>query len=179
MGVGESRPSTGSGRAEGVGEPGGPAPSRDPAAAARELLRRERVGVLSTLSVRLGGAPLGAVVPYGLSPRGAPTLLLSPLAQHARNLSADPRASLLVSESAVTRRDPRSAARVLVVGRVVPVPPADEAAVREGYLAMHPEARELMGLDLRFHQLEPVEVTYVGGLAQAAALPGAVLGEAT
>jgi heme iron utilization protein len=161
---------------ERAGEPGAP---RDPGAAACELLRRERVGVLSTLSVRLGGAPLGALTPYGLSPRGAPILLLSPLAQHARNVGADPRASLLVSDAAALARDPRRAARVVVVGRVVPVGRTEEAAVREAYLAMHPDARELLGLDFRFYQLEPVEVMYVGGLAQAAFLPGSVLGETT
>ncbi len=156
---------------------GAPDAPRDPAAAVRELLRRERVGVLSTLSVRLGGAPLGAIAPYGLSARGAPTLFLSPLAQHTRNVHADPRASLLVADSAALARDPRRAPRAIVVGRVVPVPAADEAAVRERYLGMHPEARELLGLDFRFYQLEPVEVLYVGGLAQAAFLPGSVLGE--
>lgn len=155
--------------------PGAP---RDPAAAVRELLRRERVGVLSTLSVRLGGAPFGSLAPYGLSARGTPTLLLSALAQHTRNLNADPRASLLVADSAALARDPRRAPRVIVVGRVVRVAAGDEPAVREAYLAMHPEARELLGLDFGFHQLEPVEVLYVGGLAQAAFLPGSVLGEA-
>ncbi len=156
--------------------PGAPG---DPAAAVRELLRRERVAVLSTLSVRLGGAPLGAIAPYGLSPRGLPTLLLSPLAQHTRNVRADPRASLLVADSAALARDPRRAPRAVVAGRVVPVAAAEEAAVREGYLGTHPDARELVGLGFRFYQLEPVEVLYVGGLAQATFLPGSVLGEPT
>ncbi len=159
---------------ERAGEPGAP---RDPAAAACELLRRERVGVLSTLSVRLGGAPLGSVAPYAVSPRGAPTLLLSPLAQHTRNVSADPRASLLVADSATLARDPRRAARLVVVGRVVRVEQGELAAVRDGYLAAHPDARELLGLDFRFYQLDPVEVVYVGSLAQAVTLPASVLGE--
>jgi len=150
---------------------------RDPARAARALLRRERVGVLSTLSVRHGGAPFGSLAPYALSAGGAPTLLLSALAQHTRNVTADPRASLLVSDSAALARDPRRAPRVIVVGRVVPVAPADEAAVRERYLAWHPAARELLALDFRFHALVPVEVMYVGGLAQASFLPADVLGE--
>jgi putative heme iron utilization protein len=151
--------------------------SRDPAAAARELLRRERVGVLSTVSVRHGGAPFGSLAPYGLSARGAPTLLLSALAQHTRNVSADPRASLFVADAAALARDPRRAPRVVVVGRVLPVAAAEEAGVRERYLAWHPAARELLALDFRFHELAPVEVMYVGGLAQAAFLPAEVLGE--
>jgi heme iron utilization protein len=157
--------------------PGGGDAPRDPGTAARELLRRERVGVLSTLSVRHGGAPFGALAPYGLSARGIPTLLLSALAQHTRNVKADSRASLLVADSAALARDPRRAARIIVVGKVVPVSPADEPVVRERYLASHPEAKELLALDFRFFQLEPAEVLYVGGLAQASFLPGEVLGE--
>lgn len=148
---------------------------RDPASAARELLRRERVGIISTLSVRHGGAPFGALAPYGLSSRGHPTLLISALAQHTRNVKADPRASLLVADSAALARDPRRAARVIVVGKVLPVPPAEEPDVRERYLALHPEAKDLLALDFRFYQLEPAEVLYVGGLAQAAFLSGDVL----
>jgi len=151
--------------------------SRDPAAAARALIRRERVGVLSTLSVRLGGAPFGSLAPYGLSAGGTPLLLLSALAQHTRNVIADPRASLLVADSATLAADPRRAPRVIVVGRVVAVEAADEPAVRDRYLAVHPDARELLALGFRFYRLEPAEVVYVGGLAQAAFLPPGVLGD--
>jgi putative heme iron utilization protein len=104
-------------------------------------------------------------------------LLLSALAQHTRNVIADPRASLLVADSAAQASDPPRAARVIVAGRVVRVAEADAPAVRDRYLASHPEARELLALDFRFYQLDPAEVLYVGGLAQAAFLPASVLGE--
>ncbi len=151
--------------------------SRDPAAAARELLRRERVGVLSTLSVRHGGAPFGSLAPYALSPRGAPTLLLSELAQHTRNVQSDPRASLLVADAAALARDPRRTPRVIVVGQILRVGPEEEQAVRERYLSWHPSARELLALDFRFHELLASEVMYVGGLAQASFLAPEALSE--
>ena len=162
---------------EGERTDGQPGAVRDPAAAARELLRRERVGVMSTLSVRHGGSPFGSLAPYALSAAGLPTLLLSPLAQHTRNVRADARASLLVADSAMLARDPRRAARGILVGRVVPAESTDLVDVRDRYLAWYPDARELIALGFGFFQLEPGEVLYVGGLAQTAFLPpSAVLG---
>ena len=90
--------------------------------------------------------------PDGLSARGLPTLLISALAQHTRNVKADPRASLLVADSAALARDPRRAARVIVVGKVLPVPPLEEPDVRERYLALHRKAKDLLALDFRFFQ---------------------------
>lgn len=145
------------------------------AAAARALLRKERVGVLSTLSLRHPGWPYGTLVPYALSARGEPLLLLSALAQHAQNLAADPRASLLVYDGAAAAEDPRTAARVTLVGRVTPVEGAAEADARERYLAWHGSARGLLQLDFALYTLEVEEVQLVGGFAAAAFFPGVAL----
>ena len=73
---------------------------KDPAAAARRLLRAERQGALATLSLHKEGWPFVSVAPYAVSARGEPLLLLSALAQHTKNALADSRSSLLVQESA-------------------------------------------------------------------------------
>ena len=44
------------------------------------------------------GYPFGSVVSYGLDESGEPLFVISQLAEHTRNLGADPRASLLVTE---------------------------------------------------------------------------------
>ena len=54
--------------------------------------------MLSTTSVHRPGYPYGSVTPYALSADGAPLLLLSRLAAHTRNLTADPRAGLFVGD---------------------------------------------------------------------------------
>ena len=92
----------------------------DPAAAARRLLRAEPHGALATLSLHKKGWPFGSVAPYALSARGEPLLLLSALAQHTKNALADPRASLLVQESAglAPGADTQAHARVTVLGRI-------------------------------------------------------------
>lgn len=54
-------------------------------------------GVLSTHSQAHPGYPFGSVVPYCLDNVGFPLLLLSHLAQHTRNLMAEPRCALTLA----------------------------------------------------------------------------------
>jgi putative heme iron utilization protein len=68
--------------------------------AARRYLRQNHAGVLAALSKRLGAYPFGSVVPFVLEHGARPAILVSRLAEHARNLAADPRASLLDHEEA-------------------------------------------------------------------------------
>ena len=146
--------------------------ARGGASLARELLAKEGVAVLATLSTRHGGAPFTSLVPFAVSARGQPLLLLSALAQHTRNLEGDPRASLLVHDAAAAAEDPRTAARLALVGRVHRVPAPDEPEARSRYLARHPEARGLLALDFALHELSIEEAQLVGGFAAAGWLPG-------
>jgi hypothetical protein len=146
--------------------------SQGGAALARELLERQRVGVLATISVRYGGVPFTSLAPFALSARGEPLLLLSALAQHTRNLEADGRASLFVHDAAAAAEDPRTAPRLTLVGRVRRVAPADEADARARYLARHPEARGLFGLDFGLFELSVDEGHLVGGFAAAGRIAG-------
>ncbi len=145
------------------------------AGAARALLRKERVGVLSTVSLRYPGWPYGTLVPYALSARGEPLLLLSGLAQHTQNLDGDPRASLLVFDGAAAAQDPRTAPRLTLVGRVERVDATGERDARDRYLAWHGSARGLLQLDFSLYVLEVDEVQLVGGFAAAGFFPGAAL----
>ena len=147
----------------------------DPAAAARKLLRAERHGALATLSLHKKGWPFGSVAPYALSERGEPLLLLSALAQHTKNALADPRASLLVQESAglAPGADMQAHARVTVLGRIAAVPPTDEDDARARYLARHPQAgRTARGHDFRFYALTIEEARFIGGFGEICWVPG-------
>ena len=83
------------------------------AAQARRYLRAHRYGILSTLSQKLGGYPFGSLAPYVLDHAARPVILVSRLAEHTRNIDADPRVSLLVYESS---GDPQAAARITLSG---------------------------------------------------------------
>jgi putative heme iron utilization protein len=145
---------------------------RGGAALAHALLASQRVGVLATLSERRGGMPFTSLAPFALSPAGDPLLLLSALAQHTRNLDADPRASLFVHDPAAAAEDPRTAARLSIAGRVRRVAAADEAEAKARYLARHPEARGLFALDFALFELVVEEAQLVGGFGAAGWLSG-------
>ncbi|MHB1844685.1 MAG: HugZ family pyridoxamine 5'-phosphate oxidase [Deltaproteobacteria bacterium] len=132
----------------------------------RALLRGEGQSVLSTLSLRKPGWPFGSIAPYALSARGAPLLLLSSIAEHTRNLKADPRASLLVQDPG-SRADPQAGARATVLGEIRTVGAAERAEARARYLARHPEAKGYFAAhDFELFELTLEEVRYIGGFGR-------------
>lgn len=145
---------------------------RGGAALAGSLLASQRVGVLATLSAERGGAPFTSLAPFAISSGGDPLLLLSALAQHTRNVDADPRASLFVHDPAAAAGDPRTAPRLSIAGRVRRVAPAGEAEARARYLARHPESRGLFALDFTLFELVVDEAQLVGGFGAAGWLSG-------
>jgi len=126
---------------------------------ARRYLRRHHAGVLATLSKRLGGYPFGSIVPFILDHDAQPVVLVSRLAEHTKNMAADPRASLLVHDVA---EDVQTAARLTLVGDAAPVP--EPATVAARYLRRFPDAQGLLDLgDFTFWRLRAVFVRHVAG----------------
>jgi len=147
---------------------GPPAPTRPPvpetslAERARTLVHLGLIGSLSTHSRKQPGFPFGSVMPYGADERGRPVILISTMAMHTQNLKADPRASLLVAQAGEV--DPLGAARVTLVGEVLPVPEQEAAAVRELYLARYENARYWVEFDdFNFYWMQPADVYFIGG----------------
>lgn len=129
---------------------------------ARRFARGQQSGVLSTLSKRLDGYPFGSVSPFILDPSGRPVILISEIAEHTKNIDADPRVSLIVQPYAT---DMQVTGRVTVIGRAERLPAKDELGPRylryfpqaEGYFAMH---------DFHFYRIEPVKVRWIGGFGR-------------
>ncbi len=97
-------------------------------------------------------------------------LHLSTLASHTRNLLADPRAGLAISESERDGEDPQTLARVMIHGRVTIVP-KESTSYRE--MAQHYQ-QVLPASTPRFEfgdflllRLTPVRARFVGGFARA------------
>jgi putative heme iron utilization protein len=157
------------------GDPDGTAPAgtRPPAAEpshaerARTLVASQTRGALSTIALDPPGAPFGSVVTYGLDPHGNPWFFVSTLAEHTRNLQADPRASLLVVEDTPAGGDPLASGRVTLVGSAAEVDDPDERSVaRAGYLAANPSAFYVDYGDFRCLRLDVTAVRYVGGFGR-------------
>jgi putative heme iron utilization protein len=92
---------------------------------------------------------------------------VSTLAEHTRNLDADARASLLVTEDTPPGADPLASGRVTLLGEVAAVVDADErAAARDRYLAANPSAFYVDYGDFRCMRLAVSGVRYVGGFGR-------------
>lgn len=130
---------------------------------ARDLLRGAAYAMLSTHSQDVPGYPFGSVVPLGFDACGQPMLLISRLAQHTKNLSADPHASLMVVEEG--EGDVQSRARLTLLGKILPLE-ADDRQARERYLRLYPEAKEYLQLDFDFYRLHCEKVRYIGGFGR-------------
>jgi putative heme iron utilization protein len=147
--------------------PTNPAPEPSHAERTRTLVAGQSRGSLSTLAIDPPGTPFGSIVTYGLDDRGRPIGFVSTLAEHTRNLLADPRASLLVVESVPEGSDPLAAGRATLLGRLEQV--ADEAEVeasKAAYLAANPQAFYVAYGDFLCVRLEVLSIRYVGGFGR-------------
>jgi heme iron utilization protein len=140
-----------------------PQETDDPAYPARQLWAGGFHAVLSTHSVEQAGFPFGSVVPYVLGRDGHPLLLLSPISQHTRNIEADSRCGLLVSEAG--DGDVQTLARLSAMGRLRRLPSDDDA---DRYFACFPHTRPYRAeLGFRFYRFVPVKLHWNGGFATA------------
>ena len=149
----------------GSGPPSDQPPVPEPTFAerARTLTYLGRTGSLSTLSRKQPGFPFGSVMPFGLDNRGRPIFLISTMAMHTHNLQADPRASLLVIQED-SGGDVLGAARVTLIGNVLPPPELEVAEARQLYLARHANSKYWVDFDdFSFYRMDVVDVYYVGG----------------
>jgi putative heme iron utilization protein len=141
-----------------------------PAPAVRQFIEAERNGVLATLSLRREGWPFASPAPYATTPDGEPLLLLSDLAEHTRNLRADPRASLLIQDSHA-REDPLAGARITLLGTAEEA--GNEPEARERYAERHPQAMQYLGLgDFRVWVLRLNAARFVNGFGEMGWLEG-------
>lgn len=128
----------------------------------RTLVELGRIGTLSTHSRKQPGFPFGSVMPYSPDEQGRPVFLISSMAMHTQNLKADARASLLVMQEGA--EDPLGAARITLVGEVLPVSEAEAGTARDLYLSRHSNARYWVDFDdFGFYRLQPADVYFIGG----------------
>ena len=128
-------------------------------ASVRRLIRGQDRGSLATLLAG-DGTPYASLVLYATLADSTPVLFLSALAEHTKNLKADPRASLLVDGTAGLA-DPLTGARATLVGRLEEV---DASVAQARYLARHPSAEAYVSFgDFRFYALKVTRAHLVAG----------------
>ncbi len=129
---------------------------------AREFLLKEYQGVLSTHSQKFPGYPFGSVAPYCLDAQGLPLLLISRIAQHTHNLTADARCSLLIGQRGA--EDAQAAGRLTLLADAAPLTAAEVDAAAARYYRFFPEAQDFHRIhDFDFWRLTPVAWRFIGG----------------
>lgn len=119
--------------------------------------------VVSTQSLAVPGYPFGSVVPICQDRTGRPLLLLSHLAQHSRNLAADPRCALTLFDHPAG--DIQQGRRLTCIADCHPCTDADALA---HYCRHFPNGRMYAEqLGFRLYRLEPLRFHYNGGFATA------------
>lgn len=131
-------------------------------ASVRRLIRgQDRASLATTLAG--DGTPYASLVLYATLADATPVLLLSNLAEHTKNLKADPRASLLIDGTAGLA-DPLTGARATLVGRLEEV---DASVAQTRYLARHPSAEAYVSFgDFRFYALKVARAHLVAGFGR-------------
>ncbi|OIW20294.1 hypothetical protein TanjilG_08254 [Lupinus angustifolius] len=106
--------------------------------------------------------PSGSMVDFACDADGYPILAVSDLAVHTKDLTANPKCSLLVA------RDPEDRTDLVITlrGDAISVSEKDEEAIRAAYLARHPNAFWVDFGDFHFLRIEPKE--FSGGEYKAA-----------
>lgn len=126
------------------------------------LLHRCSVASLATHSQALPGYPFVTVLPLALGPDHSPWVLMSDLAEHCRNVRADPRVSLLLQTPGeeVLQRP-----RLTLSGDLLPAQP--DAALQARLLRYCPDfARYLELGDFHFFRLQAQALRFIGGFAR-------------
>ncbi|WP_068269546.1 HugZ family protein [Aldersonia kunmingensis] len=141
---------------EPIAEPARPSAAEE----ARTLVAATNVATLASLTT--AGDPWASMVTYGLLD-GSPVLCVSHMAEHGRNLAADPRASLSIG-TAEQPSDPLASARITLAG-VMERPEGDRLdAARAAHLAGVPAASSYIDFsDFSLWVLRVARVRWVGG----------------
>lgn len=135
-----------------------------PIESAISLLHEAPYGTIATVSAQLSGYPYATTVPYVVDERHRPVLFISALAEHTKNLLADPRTSLSVAKPECGNHI-QSAARLTLVGDVERLAePSPELLAR--YLRYHPDAEEYLPLDFMFFCLQPKLARFIAGMGR-------------
>jgi putative heme iron utilization protein len=130
---------------------------------ARALLNQAYDGVLSTHSADMPGYPFGSVMPYCLDRAGAPLIYIATIAQHTRNIQANPKVSLIVLDRSVG--DVQANGRLTLLADAQAVAEDDDAAER--YFSFFPDARRFHNThSFAFYRLAPVRLRYIGGFGR-------------
>ncbi len=119
--------------------------------------------MLCTLSQALDGWPFASLTPYAFAATGEPIILTSTLAEHTRNIYADPRVSLFIVDSEAAH-NPQAGARLTLMGLADAIDGTSIEDARRRYLGRFPESESLFQMsDFTLFKLSIERARFIGG----------------
>ena len=144
------------------------------AAEAKQFLRSTRSGVLSSFSAKFAGYPFGSVMPFVLDHNCQPIVLISSIAEHTKNIIANPKVSLLVfqSNNLKSAEDLHANGRLTLIGEAVQID-KDDADLMARYCRYFPESTGYLAMhDFQFYRINIAQARYVAGFGKMGWLAG-------
>ena len=136
------------------------------------LMHLAELSTLATQSQQLPGYPYATAVPNVLDENHRPLLLVSNLAEHTKNLLADPRVSLSLVEPGTA--NVQTGARMTLLGDAERFQPDDLLKTR--YLRYLPDAAQYLQLDFMFFRINPKRIRFIAGVGKMGWLEAAAWG---
>ncbi len=132
---------------------------------ARRLLKSTSYGVMSTISIDVEGYPFGSHMPYCLDSSGNLLIYISTLAQHTKNLDANPKCSLTIIEP--NPNHIQNSARLTYIGNAKRVTDEEFEEAYQQYVRYFPNAKRYREThDFHIYRVEPVRIRYIGGFGK-------------
>ncbi len=135
---------------------------------ARQFLRSTHNGVLSTFSNKFTSYPFGSVAPFILDHHAQPVILISSIAEHTKNIIANPKVSLLVFEG---NEDLQASSRLTLMGEALKIE-SDEANsdyknLRARYLRYFPQSVSYFAThDFAFYRITIAQARFIAGFGK-------------
>jgi putative heme iron utilization protein len=94
---------------------------------------------------------------------------ISQLAKHTRNIQANSRVSLMISETEFHLEDPQSLARISILGIAsrIPLGDAEYEAIKSLYIEQNPQAAPNFELnDFDLYRIDPTQARFIAGFGK-------------
>lgn len=137
---------------------------------AQQFLRSAHKGILSTHSAKFEGYPFGSVAPFVVDHQGMPTILISTLAEHTKNIDKNAHTSLIVFSG---EEDLQANARLTLLAKAEQAD-KNNPYLKSRYLRYVPQAEQYFDMhDFSFYTLHITHARYIAGFGKMGWIEGA------
>ncbi|MFW5432250.1 MAG: HugZ family protein [Methylophilaceae bacterium] len=136
---------------------------------AQQFLYSTHNGILSTHSAKFEGYPFGSVTPFVLDHQGMPTILISSIAEHTKNIIQNRYVSLIILEQ---ENDLQANARLTLLATAEQTDKSNDL-MRQRYLRYMPQAAPYFEThDFSFYTLHITNARYIAGFGKMGWIEG-------